>query len=95
MTVPNVDRDLRTDGAYRIEMQGTMAVHNGEESLCREDPVVITQGIYTRLVPGSQLAYTWAGSWNPAEGSYVTVNLLEEPAGTRLTLDHENFKSEQ
>ncbi len=95
MTVPNVDRDLRTGGTYRIEMRGTVAVHNGVEPLRREDPVVVAQGIYTRLVPGSQLAYTWAGSWNPAEESYVTVRLLEEPAGTRLTLDHEGFHSEQ
>ena len=95
MTVPNVARELRTSGAYRIEMQGTIAVHNGAESLRNEDPVVVARGVYTRLVPGHQIAYTWAGSWNPTEESHVTVRLLEEPAGTRLTLDHEGFHSEQ
>ena len=95
MAVPEVSQDLRQGGAYRIEMQGTIAVHNGEESLRREDPVVVAQGVYTRLVPGRQIAYTWAGSWNPAEESHVTVRLSDEPAGTRLTLDHEGFDSEQ
>jgi uncharacterized protein YndB with AHSA1/START domain len=95
MTVPSVSRDLRRGGAYRIEMKGTAAVHNGDDPLRSDDPIVIAQGVYTRLVPCSQLAYTWAGSWNPAEESHVTVSLFEAPAGTTLTLDHHGFHSEQ
>lgn len=95
MTVPSVARDLRKGGAYRIEMKGTVAVHNGEQPVRGEDPVVVAQGVYTRLVPGSQLAYTWAGSWDPAEESHVTVSLYEAPAGTTVTLDHQGFQSEQ
>ena len=33
MMVPSVSRDLRPGGAYRIEMQGTVATHNGEKPL--------------------------------------------------------------
>jgi len=95
MTVPSVRRDLRTGGAYRIEMKGTVAVHNGERPLAEDDPVVVAEGVYTRLVPGDQLAYTWAGSWDPAEQSHVTVSLFEAPNGTTLTLDHQGFQSEQ
>jgi uncharacterized protein YndB with AHSA1/START domain len=50
---------------------------------------------FTRLVPGSQLEYTWAGNSDPAEESHVTVSLYESPRGTTLTLDHEGFQSEQ
>lgn len=95
MTVPAVSRELRTGGAYRIEMKGTVAVHNGEQALGSDDPVVVAEGVYTRLVPGSRLAYTWGGSWNPAEQSHVSVSLFEAAAGTTLTLDHDGFESEQ
>jgi uncharacterized protein YndB with AHSA1/START domain len=95
MTMPSVARDLRPGGAYRIEMKGTVVVHNGEQPVRGEDPVVVAQGVYTRLVPGSQLAYTWAGSWDPSEESLVTVSLHETPAGTTVTLDHQGFQSEQ
>lgn len=95
MMVPSVSRDLRPGGAYRIEMQGTAATHNGEQPLRSEDPVVVAEGVYTRLLPGEQLAYTWAGSWNPAEESHVTVSLFDDPRGTTLTLDHHGFQSEQ
>ena len=62
MIVPNVARDLRTGGAYRIEMQGTVAAHNGEEPVSDEDPVLVAQGVYaprarqpTRVHVGGQL----------------------------------------
>ena len=87
MTVPSAACDLRPGGAYRIEMKPA------DESV-REDHVV-AQGVYTRLIPGSQLEYTWAGSWDPAEESHVTVSLYESPCGTTLTLDHDGFQSEQ
>jgi uncharacterized protein YndB with AHSA1/START domain len=95
MTVPAVSRQLRPGGAYRIEMKGTTAVHNGEAPLRTEDPVVVAQGIYTWLVPGHQLSYTWSGSWDPSEESHVTVSLFEEPSGTAITLDHVGFHSQQ
>jgi uncharacterized protein YndB with AHSA1/START domain len=95
MTVPAVRRDLRQGGAYRIEMKGTVAVHNGEQPVGGDDPVVVAEGVYTRLVPGSRLAYTWGGSWDPAEQSHVTVSLFEAAAGTTITLDHQGFESEQ
>ena len=95
MTVPAVSRDLRPGGAYRIEMQGAAAVHNGEAPLRTEDPVVVAHGVYTWLVPGRQLSYTWSGSWDPSEESHVTVSLFEEPAGTTVTLDHVGFHSQQ
>ena len=95
MSVPHLSRDLRPGGAYRIEMQGTLATHNGEQPLINDDPVMVAEGIYTMLVPGQQLSYTWAGSWNPAEESHVTVSLSDAPQGTMLTLDHHGFQSEQ
>ena len=95
MSVPRLSSDLRPGGAYRIELQGTIATHNGEQSLREEDPVMVAEGIYTVLVPGAQLSYTWAGSWNPVEESHVTVSLFEGPQGTTLTLDHHGFHSEQ
>ena len=95
MTVPAVSRDLRPGGAYRIEMKGTVAAHNGEAPLSKEDPVVVAQGVYTWLVPSRQLSYTWSGSWDPSEESHVTVSLFEEEAGTTVTLDHIGFHSDQ
>ncbi|HEY4382484.1 MAG TPA: SRPBCC domain-containing protein [Acidobacteriaceae bacterium] len=96
MTVPRVRRDLRPGGAYRIEMQGVAAAaQQGSQPQAGEDAVVVAEGIYTMLVPGQQLSYTWAGSWNPAEESHVTVSLSEDPRGTALTLDHYGFHSEQ
>jgi uncharacterized protein YndB with AHSA1/START domain len=95
MTVPNVSRELRPGGAYRIEMKGSVDAHNGEEAQRGEDPVVVAQGVYTWMVPGRQLSYTWSGSWDPAEESHVTVSLFEGPAGTNLTLDHIGFHSDQ
>jgi uncharacterized protein YndB with AHSA1/START domain len=95
MTVPSFSRDLRPGGAYRIEMKGSVAAHNGEQALRSEDPVVVAQGVYTWLVPGRQLSYTWSGSWDPAEESHVTISLFEAPAGTTLTLDHIGFHSPQ
>lgn len=95
MVIPNLSRDLRPGGAYRIEMQGTVAVHNGERPVLSEDPVVVAEGVYTMLLPGRQISYTWAGSWNPAEESHVTVSLFDDPQGTTLTLDHHGFQSEQ
>ena len=95
MTVPNVSRELRPGGAYRIEMKGTAAAHNDEQPLGTDDPAVVAQGVYTWLVPSRQLSYTWSGSWDPAEESHVTVSLFEGPAGTTLTLDHIGFHSGQ
>jgi len=95
MTVPAVSRDLRPGGAYRIEMKGTAAAHNGEAPLRTEDPIVVAHGVYTWLVPARQLSYTWSGSWDPSEESHVTVSLFEEEAGTTVTLDHIGFHSEQ
>jgi len=95
MTVPAVSRDLRPGGVYRIEMQGTVATHNGDAPLRTEDPVVVAHGVYTWLLPGRQLSYTWSGSWDPAEESHVTVSLFEEAAGTTITLDHIGFHSDQ
>jgi len=95
MTVPAVSRDLRPGGAYRIEMKGTAAVHNGEAPLRAEDLIVVAHGVYTWLVPGRQLSYTWSGSWDPSEESHVTVSLFEEPSGTTITLDHIGFHSDQ
>lgn len=95
MTVPAVSRDLRPGGAYRIEMKGTVATHNGQAPVRTEDPVVVAHGVYTWLVPARQLSYTWSGSWDPSEESHVTVSLFEEPSGTTLTLDHIGFHSDQ
>jgi uncharacterized protein YndB with AHSA1/START domain len=95
MIVPSVRRDLRPGGAYRIEMKGTVDVHNGEQPLAGDDPVMVAEGVYTRLLPGNQLAYTWGGSWNPAEQSHVTVRLFEAASGTTLTLDHDGFQSDE
>lgn len=95
MTVSAVESDLRPGGAYRIEMKGSLTAHNGEQPLAIDDPVVVAEGVYTRLLPGNHLAYTWGGSWNPAEQSHVTVRLFETAAGTTLTLDHDGFQSDE
>ena len=95
MTVPAMSRDLRPGGAFRIEMKGRLEAHCGEQPLGNDDPVIVAEGVYTRMVPGSRLAYTWAGSWNPAEQSNVSVSLFDVAAGTALTLDHDGIESEQ
>lgn len=46
--------------------------------------------------PGKQLAYTWhPGDWNEEVKSIVTYRFAATKSGTRVTLTHTGFPSEQ
>jgi len=87
--------DLRVGGRYRVEMKGGMEVHNAERELEKDDPVVTGEGVYRKIVPNERLVYTWAGSWNPAEETLVTVTFRDVDSGTEIHLVHEGFTSDQ
>ena len=95
MIVPNVSNDLRVGGQYRIEMQGSMAAHEGAAEVDAASPIVVAQGTYREIMPYERLSYTWTGSWDPTEETLVTITLKDVADGTELTLEHGRFTSEQ
>lgn len=77
--------DLRVGGEFAAEMTlGNGIVHK-------------IWGVYCKIEEPSLLVFTWA--WDNSEGfkggeTLVTVSLEETATGTRLTLRHESFASE-
>lgn len=95
MTIPSLSTDVRAGGAYRVEMRGSIAVHNGTAENQAMDPVVVAHGVYREIVANERISYTWTGSWDPREESLVLVTLKQVHGGTELALTHEGFLSEQ
>ncbi|MEQ8229945.1 MAG: SRPBCC domain-containing protein [Rhodospirillales bacterium] len=77
--------DLRVGGEFSVEMRLT----NGT--------VHRIWGVYCKIEEPSLLVFTWA--WKGADGfegseTLVTVSLEETATGTKLTLRHESFSTE-
>lgn len=74
--------DVRPGGAYQMEFETA----DGERHR--------VGGVYREVVPGSRLVFTWAWHSTPERRSLVTVALVPDGDGTRLTLHHEQFFDE-
>jgi len=53
------------------------------------------QGEYIELDPPKKLTHTWAPDWDPGAPTRVTYRLEPIEGGTRLTLRHEGFTSQE
>jgi len=95
MTAPTATNDLRVGGEYRVEMKGSIAVHNGADPSQASDPIMVAHGVYREIVPYERLSYTWTGSWDPSEESLVTVTFKDVQGGTEVILTHEGFHTER
>lgn len=77
----DVEVDLRVGGRFAFRMRGA-------------DGVLGAQGIYQEIVPDQRIVLTWqwieGSASNPPDRvvSLVTIELLEDGDGTRLTLIH-------
>ena len=84
MTTGDVQLDVRTGGAYRIEM------------LKPDGEPYVAYGVYREVVPASRLSMTW--QWqeeNPADEheSLLTLEFRPHNGGTELILTHERLAS--
>ena len=52
-------------------------------------------GVYREVVPSEKLVFTWAWHTMKERESLVTVTMRPDPAGTLLTLLHEQFFDEK
>jgi len=74
--------DARVGGRFRIVMRSS----DGEEH--------DVGGVYREVVPNEKLVFTWAWRSTPERGSFVTVLIKPDGAGSLLTLVHEQFFDE-
>lgn len=79
--------DPRVGGAYSLGVRPDGAPET--------QPEAITSGIYTEVVPGEVLQFTWKPTWNPGEESLVTVSFRDAAGeGTEVTIRHQQFAQE-
>ena len=76
------DADARKGGRYRIFMRSK----DGEEHDVR--------GIYRKVVPNRELAFTWAWQSTPERESLVTILIKPDGDGSLFKLTHEHFFDE-
>ena len=75
--------DFRPGGRYRIEMKREGA------------PPHIVGGLFDVLEPPTSLVFSWAWKNEPEQVTRVTVALDSVEGGTKLTLRHEDFESDE
>ena len=51
-------------------------------------------GVYREIVPNRKLVFTWAWRSTPERESLVTIDIVPDGDGTRLTLTHEQLFDE-
>ena len=81
MQVAGVQADPRPGGAYSITMKGT-----GQG--------VTVSGHYEEVVENERLVFTWGWAGDPGPRTLVTVEFLDVPEGTQLSLRHERFAAQ-
>lgn len=80
VTVPRAETDPRVGGRFDIVMKA------GEKDIPH-------WGYYREITPHSRLVFTWESPFS-VEGSTVTLDFAPEGDGTRVTLTHVKFPSE-
>ena len=73
--------DLRVGGKYRFEIR-----HSGEA-------VHTAFGEYREILPPEKLVFTWSWEDGSVENTLVTIDFLDNGAGTQIVLTHELFPS--
>ena len=81
VTIPKATNDPRVGGRFDILMQA------GEKQIPHA-------GTYLDLTPHSRIVFTWESPFS-TDGSTVTVTLAPEAEGTKVTLTHVKFLSEE
>ncbi|SEF93159.1 Uncharacterized conserved protein YndB, AHSA1/START domain [Bryocella elongata] len=82
--------DVREGGLFRIE------AHAKPDAVLPpgQPQVTCAEGVYTEVLPGERLQFTWKPSWNPGEESLVTVTFRDADGGTEVTILHERISSD-
>jgi len=75
--------DLRTGGAYRIEMKDPDGSNH------------VAVGEYRELESPTRLAFTWRWEGSPMTDTLVTIELAPKDGGTEIVLTHTLFQSEE
>lgn len=83
MSVPEATADARVGGRFRIVMHGEQMGDKPHE------------GTYKAIDRPKRIVFTWESVHSTVEGSTVTLDFAPEGDGTRLTLTHVRFESEQ
>ena len=81
VTIPKATNDPRVGGRFDILMQAG-------------DKQIPHAGTYLDLTPHSRIVFTWESPFS-TDGSTVTVALAPEAEGTKVTLTHVKFLSEE
>ena len=82
MQVAAADADPRPGGSYFITMKGN-------------DQEVTVAGRYEEVIENERLIFTWGWKGDPSPQTLVTVEFLEAPEGTKLSLRHERFAAQE
>lgn len=82
MEIPEAKTDARVGGRFLVVMRA------GDQDLPHE-------GTYKEIDRPNRLAFTWESPMSPIEDSTVTVDFAEADGGTKVTLNHVRFPSEE
>lgn len=80
---PAVILEFEVDGRYSIEMH------------LPDGAVFTTRGTFREIVPNEKIVMTWRCDAFPDPESLVTVRFEPSAAGTKVSLLHEQFETEQ
>ena len=83
MTTPVAEVDLRVGGQYRVVMERD----TGEQFDVR--------GVYHEVTEGARLVFTWQWVRENSKAMLISLGFEPDGEGTRLTLLHEAFPSEE
>ena len=76
--------DPRPEGAFQFTWEFADAAQNGKQS-----------GRFVELVPGQKVSYSWEARPAPAELTTVTFTLAPEGDGSRVSLAHAGFGTDE
>jgi len=82
MSVPRAEADPREGGRFEIIM-----LAGGQEMPHR--------GTYRQITPHERIVFTWESLHSTEKDSEVTLDFVPEGDGTRVTLTHVRFPSEE
>lgn len=82
MEVPETKTDARVGGRFLVVMRAN-------------DQDLPHEGTYKEIDRPNRLAFTWESPMSPIEDSTVTVDFTEAEDGTKVTLNHVRFPSEE
>jgi len=81
MSVPTAETEATEGGSFKIVMQAG-------------DQEIPHHGTYRKIAPHSQIIFTWNSPYSD-EDSEVTLDFAPDGGGTKVTLTHVRFPSEE